>query len=117
MTPRPRLRREHIIQIVDLQMREIEERLHEQGMRILITPAAKGWLADKGYDESFGARPLRRALQRYVESPLSQRLLAGEFAPGDVVHIDLNEGGDGLTFTRAERAESLASLGQLSGVE
>ncbi len=112
-----KLTREHIIQIVDLQMREIEERLHEQGMRILITPAAKGWLADKGYDESFGARPLRRALQRYVESPLSQRLLAGEFAPGDVVHIDLNEGGDGLTFTRAERAESLASLGQLSGVE
>ncbi len=112
-----KLAREHIMQIVDLQMREIEERLHERGIRILITPAAKGWLADKGYDESFGARPLRRALQRYVESPLSQRLLAGEFAPGDVVHIDLDESGDGLTFTKAESAESLASLGQLSGVE
>jgi len=112
-----RLTRENVMQIVDLQMREIRDRLQEQGVRLSITPAAKGWLADKGYDEAFGARPLRRALQRYVESPLSQRLLAGQFQSGDEVLIDLDPEEDALSFTKAEAAEALANIEQLSGAQ
>jgi len=65
-----KLTRENMVQIVDLQMQDLAERLGERGIHIALSQAAKGWLADEGYDPAFGARPLRRALQRYVESPL-----------------------------------------------
>jgi len=94
------LTREHVLQIVDLQMKEIEGRLAEQGLSIELTDAAREWLADEGYDPQFGARPLRRTLQRRVENPLALRLLEGEFSPGDVVVIDASE--EGLVFTRKE---------------
>jgi ATP-dependent Clp protease ATP-binding subunit ClpC len=94
------LTREDVMQIVDLQMHEIEERLGEQLIHIETSTAAKGWLADKGYDPTFGARPLRRMLQRYVESPLSQKLLEGEFNAGDTVVVDLDGAADALTFSR-----------------
>jgi ATP-dependent Clp protease ATP-binding subunit ClpC len=97
------LTREQVKQIVDLQMEEIEERLADQGVSIELGEAARDWLADKGYDPQFGARPLRRALQRYVESPLSVQLLRGEFAAGDVILIDV--GDEGLTFSRREVGE------------
>ena len=83
---------EHMLQIVDLQMKEIQERLLEQGVTIDLTPAARTWLAGEGYDEQFGARPLRRALQRHVESPLSVQLLKGDFGEGDHVVIDEQDG-------------------------
>ncbi|HIP96100.1 MAG TPA: AAA family ATPase, partial [Anaerolineae bacterium] len=94
------LTREHVLQIVDLQMKEIEGRLAEQGLSIELTDAAREWLADEGYDPQFGARPLRRTLQRRVENPLALRLLKGEFSPGDVVVIDASE--EGLVFTKKE---------------
>jgi len=94
------LTREHVLQIVDLQMKEIEGRLAEQGLSIELTDAAREWLADEGYDPQFGARPLRRTLQRRVENPLALRLLEGEFSPGDVVVIDASE--EGLVFTKKE---------------
>jgi ATP-dependent Clp protease ATP-binding subunit ClpC len=97
------LSEEHVVQIVDLQMKEISVRLEDHGLQIQLTEAAKHWLAEQGYDKDFGARPLKRALQRYVESPLSVRLLKGEFSRGDHVLIDVAEGG--LTFTRLEPAE------------
>jgi ATP-dependent Clp protease ATP-binding subunit ClpC len=87
---------EDVEQIVDLQMQEIAERLVEHGLGVELTDAARGWLAREGYDPQFGARPLRRALQRYVESPLSVRLLRGEFECGDVVVVDVGE--EGLVF-------------------
>ncbi|RMF28475.1 MAG: AAA family ATPase [Chloroflexi bacterium] len=93
-----RLTQEQVKEIVDLQMREIAERLEEQGLTVSLTEEAREWLAEKGYDPDFGARPLRRALQRYVEGPLSVRLLQGEFQAGDHVLIDVGE--EGLTFTR-----------------
>jgi len=92
------LTREHVLQIVDLQMKEIESRLAEQGLSIELTVAAQEWLANEGYDPQFGARPLRRTLQRRVENPLALRLLQGEFASGDVVVVDAGE--EGLVFTR-----------------
>jgi ATP-dependent Clp protease ATP-binding subunit ClpC len=89
---------EDVERIVDLQMKEIAERLAESGLRVELTDAARSWLAREGFDAQFGARPLRRALQRYVESPLSVRLLRGEFEGGDVVIADV--GDEGLEFRR-----------------
>ncbi|MBW4438062.1 MAG: AAA family ATPase [Pleurocapsa minor GSE-CHR-MK-17-07R] len=75
-------------QIVDLQMSEIAGRLKEIGITVHLTEPARGWLALKGYDPQFGARPLRRALQRYVENILSSMILKGEAHRGDLVVID-----------------------------
>jgi ATP-dependent Clp protease ATP-binding subunit ClpC len=83
---------EHMLQIVDLQMKEIQERMADQDLTIDLTPAARTWLANEGYEEQFGARPLRRTLQRHVESPLSVQLLRGDIAAGDHVLIDEKEG-------------------------
>lgn len=83
---------EHMEMIVDLQMSEIRERMAEQGVSIDLTAAARTWLANEGYEEQFGARPLRRALQRHVESPLSVQLLKGDFSEGDTVVVDLADG-------------------------
>jgi ATP-dependent Clp protease ATP-binding subunit ClpC len=86
--------------IVDLQMKEIQERLAEYGLSVQLSDAARHWLAREGFDPAFGARPLRRALQKYVESPLSVQMLRGEFKSGDVVSVDFVEG-EGLTFLHA----------------
>jgi ATP-dependent Clp protease ATP-binding subunit ClpA len=80
-----------MLSIVDLQMQEIEERLGEQGLTVSLTAEARTWLANEGYEEQFGARPLRRALQRHVESPLSVKLLKGEYVQGDHVLIDVKD--------------------------
>jgi ATP-dependent Clp protease ATP-binding subunit ClpC len=82
--------------IVDLQLNEIRGRLRDQGLFIELSDAARKWLAKQGYDPQFGARPLRRALQRYVESPLSVALLKGEFKIGETVMVDVGE--KGITF-------------------
>jgi hypothetical protein len=79
------LARQHL---ADLQMRGIVERMTEAGIQLHLTEPARRWLAEKGYDPQFGARPLRRALQRFVENPLSVQLLKGEFQQGDLVVID-----------------------------
>jgi len=84
---------EDVERIVDLQMKEIEERLADQGLRVELTEAARAWLAHEGFAPQYGARPLRRALQRYIESPLSIQLLHGDFARGDNVLVDLGEAG------------------------
>jgi ATP-dependent Clp protease ATP-binding subunit ClpC len=92
------LTKEHVRQIVDLQMAEIRDRLGEQGLGVELTEAARKWLAETGYDPQFGARPLRRTLQKHIESPLAKQLLEGCFQPGDMVVVDVAE--DQLTFTR-----------------
>jgi ATP-dependent Clp protease ATP-binding subunit ClpC len=89
------LTQEHVMQIVDLQMREVAERLAEHGVKIELTDAARRWLAREGYDPQFGARPVRRTLERYVENPLAKRLLAGEFQEGDTIVVDVHADGDG----------------------
>jgi ATP-dependent Clp protease ATP-binding subunit ClpC len=97
------LTRQEIKAIVDLQMSEIAERLRDQSIEIEMTEPAREYLADIGYDPQFGARPLRRTLQRKIESPLSRKLLAGEFKAGDHIMIDL-EPPSTLVFTRKEGA-------------
>ena len=79
---------DQILQIVDLQMKDIAGRLEEQGLSIQLTDTARRVLGAKGYDPEYGARPLRRVLQRAIESPLSKRLLQGEFGTGDLIIVD-----------------------------
>jgi ATP-dependent Clp protease ATP-binding subunit ClpC len=90
--------------IVDLQLREVAERVGELGVGIHLTEPARRWLAQKGYDPQFGARPLRRALQRYVENLLSAQLLKGDVSSGDLIVID--EANGQLVFERHENASS-----------
>ena len=90
--------------MVDLQMRGVAERLHEAGISVHLTEPARHWLAEKGYDPQFGARPLRRAIQRYVENPLSIQLLRGDFRQSDLVIIDEMNGE--LIFERHMDASS-----------
>jgi len=96
------LEHDDMVAIVRLQMAEIRERLKEQGLTFVLTSDAEAWLAKRGYDPQFGARPVRRVLQRYVENPLSKCLLAGEFKAGDTIEIDVNAKGDALVFSRRQ---------------
>ena len=111
------LSKEQMQQIVDLQMEEIQERLDEHEISVELTPAAREWLANEGYDPAFGARPLRRALQKHVESPLSVSLLSGEFKSGDTVIVDVDEETEKLYFSSlgepvpAENIQSVESQG------
>jgi len=91
---------DQMLEIVDLQMKEVRTRLEEHGLQVELTAAAREWLAKEGFDPSFGARPLKRALQKYVESPLSIALLSGDFVSGDTVLVDLNEEGTEITFKK-----------------
>lgn len=93
------LTREQMMEIVDLQMAEVARRLRENGLEANLTDSARSWLAEKGYNPDFGARPLTRALQKHIESPLSKKLLAGEFERGDLITVDVDpEDEDGLVF-------------------
>ena len=94
------LSKDQIHEIADLMIVEVEERLLEHGVTIELTGAAKDWLADEGYDSQYGARPLRRAIQRHIENPLSKLILAQEFSEGS--HIIADAGDDGLTFNKTE---------------
>ena len=105
---------EEVEEIVTLQMKDIAGRLAEQGLAVELTAAAQRWLAKQGYDPQFGARPLRRALQRFVESPLSVKLLRGEFKPGDLVVVDVKD--DEVQFERRENAAP-ELLGQMQRSE
>ena len=93
---------EQMEKIVALQMKEIQDRLAEFGVKVELTTAARKWLARTGYDSAFGARPLRRALQKYVESPLSVELLGGKIPSGVSVVVDANADGSGLDFKTKE---------------
>jgi ATP-dependent Clp protease ATP-binding subunit ClpC len=95
---------EQMLDIVDLQMDEIRGRLAENGLMVELTDAARSWLAEEGYDPMFGARPLRRALQKHIESPLSIKLLRGEFAEGDTVLVDLDEVEREVVFRRPDKS-------------
>ena len=103
------LTQEEIEEIVDLMMAEVGERLAEHGVTAELTPEARKWLGDSGFDPTFGARPLRRAVQRHVENPLSKKILAGECKTGDHVVVGANP--DGLTFNLAKVAKEKVATG------
>ena len=92
--------------IVDLLVKDLQERLSDRKLLVELSDKAKSWLVKEGYDPVYGARPLRRAIERYVENPLSSKLLQGEFNEGDTVMVDL--GDKGLTFTVKAGAKATA---------
>jgi ATP-dependent Clp protease ATP-binding subunit ClpC len=92
------LSREDMRLIVDLQMKEVQDRLSDHDLTVELTPGARDWLAEVGFDPDFGARPLKRALQKHVESPLSVSLLSGEFSTGETIVVDVDKEANKLVF-------------------
>ena len=101
------LSREQLGDIVELQLARLRGRLADRAIGLRLTDAAKEHVAEAGWDPAYGARPLKRALQRLVENPLALRLLEGEFEPGDTVVVDVRDGE--LTFEKAPVAEPAAA--------
>jgi len=101
------LSREQLSEIVELQLARLRERLAERRIELDVTDAAKEVLAEEGWDPAYGARPLKRAIQRLVENPLALRLLEGDFAEGDVVRVEADNGE--LVFQKAAAAEPAAA--------
>ena len=101
------LSKEHIVQIVDLMLKQPHQALLEKGISLEITQPVKQWLAEKGYDPSYGARPLRRLIQDSVEDKLSEKLLAGDFGPGDTVVLNIQD--DEIVVNTQVPASSSAS--------
>jgi ATP-dependent Clp protease ATP-binding subunit ClpB len=96
------LSREQLADIVELQLVRLRSRLGERGLRLELTDAAKETIAEAGWEPAYGARPLKRAIQRLLENPLALRLLEGDFAEGDTIRVDAHDGE--LTFAKAEPA-------------
>ncbi|HKS06985.1 MAG TPA: ATP-dependent Clp protease ATP-binding subunit [Gemmatimonadaceae bacterium] len=92
------LSREHIASIVTIVLRDVQSRLREEELTVRLTDAGVDFLVKHGYDEAFGARPLKRAVQRWIEDPLSEKILLGEFSKGDEIEVDVGEGGAQLVF-------------------
>jgi ATP-dependent Clp protease ATP-binding subunit ClpC len=92
------LNQQQLRQIVDLLIEEVKKRLSEHKMAVELTDAAKAWLLKEGYDPAYGARPLRRAIQRYVENPISKGILDGEYVEGNTIQVDAKA--EGLTFAK-----------------
>jgi ATP-dependent Clp protease ATP-binding subunit ClpC len=92
------LNREHISQIVSILLKDVRKRLAEDDLTIKLTPAATELLVKNGYDEAYGARPLKRSIQKYIEDPLSEKILLGEFSRGDEIEVDASADGSKLDF-------------------
>jgi len=105
------LEKSHIMKIIDIQMKELQDRMRNLGVTIELTKSAKEFLAERGYDPAFGARPLRRALQKYIEDPLAEELLRHHFGAGSIVRVSHNKRTDDLRFT------DIAKTGKDSEVE
>lgn len=94
------LNKEHISKIIEIMIRELQDRLDQKDIKIEISKKAKSKLVDEGYDAEFGARPLRRAIQRLVENKLSEHILSGDIGEGDKVNVDQKE--DKLVFNKVK---------------
>jgi ATP-dependent Clp protease ATP-binding subunit ClpB len=104
-----RLTKEHIQQIVDLQFERLKQRLADKRITLELSETARAKLAELGYDPTFGARPLRRTMERHIANPLAKMVIAGQVKEGDHVRIDYDEQKGDFTFTVAQRAEVAAA--------
>jgi ATP-dependent Clp protease ATP-binding subunit ClpC len=100
------LTREHIAEIVGILFGQLGERLSDEGLSLVRTDAATDFLVEHGYDEHYGARPLKRAIQRFIEDPLSDKILMGEFSTGDEIVVDVDPEGDKLAFKAPSRSKA-----------
>jgi len=99
------LSKEHLAGIVDIQLRHVSKLLADKGYGLEVSEAAREYLAEVGYDPDFGARPLKRAIQRELQDSLALKILSGDFHEGDVIRVDRGE--DGLVFSIAVRGEAV----------
>jgi len=104
------LAEDQLRKIVDLMIKDLEGRLGERKMYLELTEKAKAWLSKEGYDPIYGARPLRRVIERHVENPLSSKVLRGELKEGDTIKVDVDKEGKGLTFKTRTPAKTPASV-------
>jgi ATP-dependent Clp protease ATP-binding subunit ClpC len=92
------LAKEHIAQIVGILLKDVQARLGDEELSLKLSAAATDFLVKHGYDEAYGARPLKRAIQKWIEDPLSEKILLAEFSKGDEIDVDVAEGGERLQF-------------------
>ena len=92
------LTQEQIGQIVHIMLKDVHDRIAEEGLKLRMSEKALQFLIERGYDEKFGARPLRRAIQKFIEDPLSEKILGAEFARGDEIEVDVSQDGQTLEF-------------------
>src|SRR3989339_107931 len=97
------LERHHILAIIGIASRDLLKRMESMGIAIELTDGAKEFLADKGFDPAFGARPLRRAIQKYVEDSLAEEILKGSYASGSVIKVEFDQKSEELTFVGAKK--------------
>jgi ATP-dependent Clp protease ATP-binding subunit ClpC len=91
------LSKEDIFKIIDIELKSLFGRVHNLGYEVKLTDAAKEFIADKGFDNNFGARPLKRSIQKYLEDPIAEEILKGEINEGDTLHIDYNKETEQIT--------------------
>jgi ATP-dependent Clp protease ATP-binding subunit ClpB len=103
-----RLKRDQMSRIVDIQTQRLSKLLEERKMTLALEPAAREWLADKGYDPAYGARPLKRAIQKFVQDPLAELILSGKVKDGETVKIAVAPNRQGLAFNGATIAQEAA---------
>ncbi len=103
-----RLSRDNISEIIEIQLQRVEKLIFNRQMSLQLSEAAKTWLGDKGYEPAFGARPLKRVVQREVQDMLAEAILAGEIKDGAAIHIDLVASDNKLTFDSEEKSKSLS---------
>jgi len=94
------LSKEQLSKIVDVQLDGLRRRLAARNMKLELSDEAKRLLADEGYDPTYGARPLKRVIQQRIENPLASKILSGEFADGDTIHIDVDKAKHDFTFRK-----------------
>jgi len=94
------LRKEHLAGIIDIQLQRVNKLLADKGYHLEVTEAAREYLAEVGYDPDFGARPLKRTIQRELQDPLALKILSGEFHEGETIKVERGE--EGLTFIADE---------------
>ncbi len=104
------LTKENIAKILDLALKEVDDKLAEKELTLQLTPAAKEFLIERGFDAKYGARPLLRTLQRELEDPLAENILVSRYAPGTVIRADLDTSSNKLTFKNAAAPAKHAAL-------
>jgi ATP-dependent Clp protease ATP-binding subunit ClpC len=90
-----------LLEIVGIQVRELSKRISAQGITLELTKQAREFLAERGYDPAYGARPLRRAIQKYLEDPIAEELLKGKYPEGSIVRVKMNKKTGDLRFVTA----------------
>ena len=100
------LGRKEIHQIIDIELKKLYERILSLGFDVVLTQTAKDFIVDKGYDEKFGARPLKRAIQKYIEDPLAEQIIKSNFKEGEKITLEVNSSKDGLDVIHEKKTKA-----------